>query len=156
MDCDFVENKLKELGLVLPPAPQPVGAYVPMVVSGSWGFLSGQISKDAAGKVMTGCVGRDLNVEEGRKGAELAALNALSILKAHAGFGRVARCVRLVGYVQTERGFEAIPEVVNGASRIFLEVFGERGRHARSAVGMAALPLNAAVEIELTVELADG
>ncbi len=153
MSASSVEDRLRELGFELPPAPQPVGAYVPVIVSGQTAYLSGQVSKDAAGRVWSGKVGQSMSAEEGKKAAEIAALNVLSVLKAHVGFDRIERCIRLVGYIQTAPDFHAIPDVLNGASNLFLSVFGEKGKHARSAVGMASLPMNAAVEIELTVEL---
>lgn len=153
MKTSEIEKKLQEMGLVMPPAPQPVGAYVPVVVSGRFAFLSGQVSKDGTGKILTGRLGQEVTVAEGQKAAQMAALNALSILHANVGLQRIERCIRLVGYVQAAPDFYAIPDVVNGASNLFLSVLGEKGRHARSAVGMASLPLNAAVEIELTVEL---
>lgn len=153
MSAFSVEEKLRELGLQLPPAPQPVGAYVPVVISRGVAYLSGQISKDGSGKILTGRVGQTISAEEGKKAAETAVLNALSVLNAHIGFERVERFIRLVGYIQAAPDFYAIPDVLNGASNLLLSVFGEKGKHARSAVGMASLPLNAAVEVELTVEL---
>lgn len=153
MSASSVEDKLRELGFQLPPSPQPVGAYVPVIISGQMAYLSGQISKDASGKVWSGKVGQSISAEEGKRAAEIAALNALSVLKAHVGLDRVERCIRLVGYIQAAPDFYAIPDVLNGASNLFLSVFGDKGKHARSAVGMASLPMNAAVEIELTVEL---
>lgn len=153
MSASSLEDKLRELGFQLPPSPQPVGAYVPVIISGQMAYLSGQISKDASGKVWSGKVGQSISPEEAKKAAEVAALNALSALNTHVGFDRIERCIRLVGYIQTAPDFYAIPDVLNGASNLLLSVFGEKGKHARSAVGMASLPLNAAVEIELTVEL---
>ncbi len=148
-----IEENLKKLGLELPPAPKPVGLYQPFVVSGNLAFLSGQISKDAGGKLLTGKVGKDLSLAEGQAAARLAALNALSIMKHLIGFERIRRVVKMTGFVQTAPDFYEIPAVVNGASELFAEVMGEQGSHARSAVGMASLPLNAAVEIELVLEL---
>lgn len=150
MEIDF---KLKELGLVLPPAPKSVGLYQPFVVSGKLAFLSGQISKDADGKILTGKVGKDLSLAEGQAAARLAALNALSIMRNLIGFEKIRRVVKMTGFVQAAPDFYEIPAVVNGASELFVEVMGEKGAHARSAVGMASLPMNAAVEIELVLEL---
>jgi len=152
MNNPFDEN-LKKAGLQLPPAPKPVGLYQPFVVSGKLAFLSGQISKDADGKILTGKVGGVLSVEEGQKAARLAALNALSIMKHLIGFEKISRVVKMTGFVQAAPDFYEIPSVVNGASELLVEVMGDRGTHARSAVGMASLPLNAAVEIELILEL---
>ena len=146
------EEKITQLGLSLPPAPKPVGLYQPFVVSGKLAFLSGQISKDAEGKILTGKVGKELSLAEGQAAARLAALNALSVMKYLIGFEKISRVVKMTGFVQTAPDFYEIPAVVNGASSLFVEVMGNAGEHARSAVGMASLPLNAAVEIELVLE----
>lgn len=148
-----IERKLLELGLSLPPAPKPVGLYQPVVVSGKLAFLSGQVSKDAEGKVLAGKVGKDLSLAEGQAAARLAALNALSIMKHLIGFEKISRMLKMTGFVQAASDFYEIPAVVNGASELLAGVFGEQGAHARSAVGMASLPMNAAVEIELILEL---
>jgi enamine deaminase RidA (YjgF/YER057c/UK114 family) len=147
------EEKITQLGLSLPPTPKPVGLYQPFAVSGKLAFLSGQISKDAEGKVLTGKVGKDLSLAEGKAAARLAALNALSVMKHLIGFEKISRVVKMTGFVQAAPDFYEIPAVVNGASELLGEVMGDRGTHARSAVGMASLPLNAAVEIELVLEL---
>ncbi len=148
-----IEENLKKIGLQLPPAPKPVGLYQPVVVSGKLAFLSGQVSKDAEGKILAGKVGKDLSLAEGKAAARLAALNALSIMKHRIGFDKIRRVVKMTGFVQTAPDFYEIPAVVNGASELLAEVLGEEGAHARSAVGMASLPMNAAVEIELVLEL---
>ncbi len=148
-----IDSKLKELALELPPAPKPVGLYQPFVVSGKLAFLSGQISKDASGKVIQGKVGRDLSLAEGQAAARLAALGALSIMKHLIGFEKISRVVKMTGFVQAAPDFYEIPAVVNGASELFAAVMLEQGTHARSAVGVASLPMNAAVEIELILEL---
>ena len=147
------EEKITQLGLFLPPAPKPVGLYQPFVVAGKLAFLSGQLSKDAQGKLLTGKVGKDLSLAEGQAAARLAALNVLSIMKHLIGFKKIRRVVKMTGFVQAAPDFYEIPAVVNGASELFAEVMGEQGAHARSAVGMASLPMNAAVEIELVLEL---
>ena len=148
-----IEENLKKIGLQLPPVPKPVGLYQPVVVSGKLAFLSGQVSKDAEGKILAGKVGKDLSLAEGKAAARLAALNALSIMKHRIGFDKIRRVVKMTGFVQTAPDFYEIPAVVNGASELLAEVLGEEGAHARSAVGMASLPMNAAVEIELVLEL---
>ena len=147
------EEKIRQLNLQLPATPKPVGLYQPFVVTGKLAFLSGQISKDAKGKVLTGKVGKDLSLEEGQAAAQLAALNALAIMKDLIGWEKIGRVVKMTGFVQTAPDFYEIPAVLNKASELFAEVLGDRGTHARSAVGMASLPLNAAVEIELVLEL---
>lgn len=146
-------EKLKSLGLVLPPAPKPVGSYRPVVLSGSQAFLSGQITRKSDGTIVTGKLGKDLSVEQGQAAARVAALNVISVIHELIGFEKFDHIVRLVGYVQAAPDFYDISAVMNGASDLFLEVFGEKGVHARSAVGMASLPLNAAVEIEATLQL---
>ena len=147
------EEKITQLGLLLPPTPKPVGLYQPFVASGKLAFMSGQISKDAEGKILVGKVGKDLSLADGQAAARLAALNALSIMKHLIGFEKIRRVVKMTGFVQTAPDFYEIPAVVNGASELLAQVMGEQGAHARSAVGMASLPLNAAVEIELILEL---
>ncbi len=148
-----IDAKLSKLGLKLPPAPKPAGLYQPFVVSGKLAFLSGQVSKDSEGKVLAGKVGKDLSLAEGQAAARLAALNALSIMKHLVGFEKISRVVKMTGFVQAAPDFYEIPAVVNGASEFFAEVMGDLGAHARSAVGVASLPMNAAVEIELILEL---
>ena len=148
-----VEERLKELGLELPSAATPVANYVPAVRSGNLVFLSGHgpLEKD---RLITGKLGSDLTVEEGYQAARLVALGLLGSLKALIGdLERVRRVVKLLGMVHCDPTFMEQPQVVNGASDLLVEVFGEKGRHARSAVGMNALPLNIAVEIEMIVEV---
>jgi enamine deaminase RidA (YjgF/YER057c/UK114 family) len=152
-DAMNIDSKLEALGLKLPPAPKPVGLYQPFVVSGKLAFLSGQISKAADGKILTGKVGKDLSLAEGQAAAQLAALNVLSVMQHLIGFEKIRRVVKVTGFVQTAPDFYEIPAVLNKASELFAEVLGDAGAHARSAVGMASLPLNAAVEIELVLEL---
>ncbi len=147
-----IEEKLSELGISLPPAPQPVGVYKPVVISRNRAFISGQISKDSTGKILTGKVGDTLTLEEGQLAAKAAVLNSVSIMK-EIGFDQIVRVVNLTGFVQAAPNFYEIPEVVNGASELLVKIFGEAGTHARSAVGVASLPMNAAVEIEMTLEL---
>lgn len=147
------ERRIQELKLHLPKAPQPAGSYRPVVISGSYAFLSGQISKTADGRVLTGKLGQDLDLEQGKEAAKCAALQVLAVLGDLIGFARFERMIRVVGYVQSSADFYEISQVMNGASDFFLEVFGENGIHARSAVGMASLPLNAAVEIEATIKI---
>lgn len=148
-----LDEKLEKMGFQLPPAPKPAGFYQPFVVSGKLAFLSGQISKDGAGKVLEGKVGKELTLAQGQAAAKLAALNALSVMKHLLGFERISRIVKMAGFVQAAPDFYQIPEVLNTASEIFAGVLGDNGTHARTAVGVASLPLNAAVELELILEL---
>jgi enamine deaminase RidA (YjgF/YER057c/UK114 family) len=148
-----VEKKLKELGLELPSAATPVANYVPAVRSGNLVFLSGHgpVGKD---RLITGKLGNELTVEEGYEAARLVALGLLGSLKALIGdLDKVRRIVKLLGMVNCAPTFMDHPRVVDGASDLLVEVFGDRGRHARSAVGMSALPFDIAVEIEMIAEV---
>jgi enamine deaminase RidA (YjgF/YER057c/UK114 family) len=150
-----IEERLKELGLELPSSATPMANYVPAVRTGNLVFLSGHgpLEKD---RLVTGKVGSDLTVEEGYQAARLTAIGLLGTLKDLIGdLERVRRIVKLLGMVNCDSTFMEQPQVVNGASDLLVEVFGERGRHARSAVGMNALPVNIAVEIEMIVEVED-
>lgn len=151
------EGRLRELGLELPPAPAPVAAYVPAVRCGDLVFTSGQIPVREGRVVYAGKVGADLTPEEGYQAARLCALNALAVVRALVGgLDRVDQVVKVVGYVNSAPGFTGQPQVVNGASELLQAVFGEAGRHARSAVGVSDLPLNSAVEVELIVRVRSG
>ena len=148
-----LDEKLEKLGVQLPPAPKVAGLYQPFVASGKLAFLSGQLSKDVAGKVLSGKVGKELSLAQGQEAARLAALNLLSVIKHLIGFEKIARIVKMTGFVQTASDFTQIPDVINKASELFGAVFEDKGMHARVAVGVASLPLNAAVELELILEL---
>jgi enamine deaminase RidA (YjgF/YER057c/UK114 family) len=145
--------RLAELGIRLPPVAAPVASYVPAVRSGQLVFTSGQLPFVDGGLRRTGKVGGSVDPEDAAADAKLCALNALAAVDELVGLDQVARVVRVVGYVASAEGFSGQPRVVNGASELLGKVFGEAGRHARSAVGVAELPLGAPVEIELTVEL---
>lgn len=146
---------LSELEQMLPPAPQPVGSYVPVVRTGNLLFTSGVLPMKDGELVCAGAVGSyTVTVEDGQEAARLCILNALSIVRAELGdLSRVARIVKLTGYVSSSPTFTAQPAVINGASDLLVRFFGENGRHARAAVGVAALPLNASVELDLVVEV---
>jgi enamine deaminase RidA (YjgF/YER057c/UK114 family) len=146
-------SAISELGYSLPPAPKPAGSYVPCVQSGKILFIAGQVSRDCHGELIKGKLGSELNIEQGKEAARAAVLNALSIIESGPGLDSVSRVLRVSGFVQSAPDFYSIPDVVNGASDLLLAVFGETGRHARCSVGVASLPMNAAVEIEMTVEL---
>ncbi len=149
-----VEARLKELGIDLPPAITPVANYVPAVVTGNLVFLSGHGPVKEDGTLVTGKVGADLTVEEGYETARLIAMGLLGSLKAQIGdLNRVKRIVKLLGLVNCTAEFTDQPKVINGASDFLVEVFGEKGKHARSAVGTNALPMNISVEIEMIVEV---
>ena len=145
--------RLAELGIRLPPVAAPVASYVPAVRTGQLVFTSGQLPFVDGGLRRTGMVGGSVDPEDAAADAKLCALNALAAVDDLVGLDSVARVVRVVGYVASAEGFSGQPRVVNGASELLGKVFGEAGHHARSAVGVAELPLGAPVEIELTVEL---
>lgn len=147
--------KLTELGLALPDAPAPAANYVPFVQSGKQLFISGQISNGADG-LICGKLGADLSVEEGAAAAQTCALALLAQANAAVGgdFSKIKRLVKLVGFVNSTAEFTDQPKVINGASDLMVAVMGDAGRHARSAVSAASLPLGVAVEIEAIFELA--
>ena len=145
-----VDKKLLEMGLALPDSPPPVANYVPFVRSGSLLFVSGQISMDADGNLITGKLGAELDVNAGAAAARRCALSLLAQVRAgcDGDFGRLVRVVKLVGFVNSTPDFTDQPKVINGASDLLVSVLGDAGRHARSAISAGALPLNVAVEIE--------
>jgi len=146
-------DRLAELGLELPPVTPPVAAYVPAVQTGNHVYVSGQVPV-ADGKLLaSGKVGAEVNSEEAKELARRCALNALAAVDALVGLDRVVRVVKVVGFVASASGFTGQPGVINGASELFGEVFGPAGQHARSAVGVPVLPLDAPVEVELIVEV---
>jgi len=149
-----IESKLTELGLALPEAPAPAANYVPFVQTGNLVFVSGQISKDDTG-LITGTLGEDADVSLGQKAAASCALALLAQLKAacNGDLGRLVKVVKLTGFVNSAPGFTDHPAVINGASDLLGKVLGEKGAHARAAVGVSALPLNVAVEIEGIFEI---
>lgn len=149
-----IEDRLNELGLTLPPVTPPAGAYVPTVRSGSLVFTSGQVPLVDGKMLFPGKLGENVTVEQGQEAARLCALNALAALKAELGsLDRIRRIVKVLGFVASAPGFTQQPQVMNGASELLGEVFGPAGKHARSAVGVAALPMDAPVEVEFVVEV---
>jgi len=149
-----IENKIKELGLQLPEPPKPLAAYIPAKQVGNLVFTAGQLPMVNGEIILKGLLGQDVEIDPAYNAAKICTLNALSAIKGVIGdLDKIKQVVRVVGYVASVPTFSQQPAVVNGASELLLEIFGENGKHARSAVGMAVLPLNAAVEIELTVEV---
>ncbi|GFG54028.1 LysR family transcriptional regulator [Mycolicibacterium agri] len=147
--------RLSELGIELPPVVKPVAAYVPAVRTGNLVYTSGQVPMVAGELPVAGLVGGGgVTPEQAKEMARVCALNALAAVDSLVGLDSVVRVVKVVGFVASAPGFHGQPGVVNGASELLGEVFGEAGAHARSAVGVAALPLNAPVEVELIVEVA--
>jgi enamine deaminase RidA (YjgF/YER057c/UK114 family) len=150
------EARLAALGLALPPVAAPVAAYVPAVRSGQYVYTAGQLPLADGKLLQTGKVGAQVSVDDAAALARTCALNALAAVASVAGgLAAVTRIVKVTGFVASDPAFTGQPLVVNGASELLIEVFGEAGRHARSAVGVAALPLDAPVEIELIAEVRD-
>jgi enamine deaminase RidA (YjgF/YER057c/UK114 family) len=149
------EKKLKELGLSLPTLPAPAGAYVPAVRAGNLVFCSGQgPAKD--GRRMEGRIGADYSLEEGQEAARTCCLNCLAEIASTVGsINRIKRIVKVLGFVNSEPTFHDQPKVMNGCSELLLAIFGEDGRHARSAIGTNNLPFNIPVEVEMVVEVED-
>ncbi len=148
-----IEIRLAALGVELPQPVAPIANYVPFVRSGPLLYISGQVSLDASGGIR-GVVGDDVDLETATRAARLCAINLIAQMKMACGeLERVRRIVKLGGFVQAGAGFFEIPAVINGASDLMVEVFGDAGRHARSAVGVYRLPLNFAVEVDAVVEL---
>ena len=148
-----VEKKLGELGYTLPTVPAPVAAYVPGVLDGTLVYTSGQLPTQN-GVLCKGKLGADTTVEQGYEAARTAVLNCLAVVKSLAGsLDRVEKVVKVVGFVNSAPDFEAQPKVVNGASELLGQLFGDAGVHARSAVGVSSLPLGACCEVELIVRL---
>jgi enamine deaminase RidA (YjgF/YER057c/UK114 family) len=148
------EAKLRELGITLPAVGRPLANYVPAVRTGNLVFLAGHGPAQPWGPTATGVLGKDLTVEQGYQAAKDVGINMLATLKGELGdLGRVRRIVKVLGMVNAVAGFAQQPEVINGFSDLMVAVFGERGKHARSAVGMGSLPRNLSVEIEMVVEV---
>ena len=150
------EARLRELGHELPAVPEPAGAYVPATRAGTLIFTAGQVPFERGELHHTGKVGEAVSLEEARQAARICALNALAAAAAEAGgLNNIRRIVKVTGFVASAPDFNDQPQVINGASELIGEVFGEAGLHARSAVGVAELPLDAPVEVELVAELGD-
>jgi len=149
-----IKEKLSSLGLTLPTAAAPVAAYVPAVKTGNLVFTAGQLPVVDGQLLLTGKVGIDVTAEDAKKMAEICALNALAAISLVADIDQIEKIVRVGGFVNGAPGFVAIPAVINGASELLIKLFGEvNGKHARTAVGVAELPLNAPVEVEMVVQL---
>lgn len=149
----MIEDKLRELNIMLPVPPKPAGAYIPVVTSGNLAFVSGQIPMQDGKVVFTGKVPIERSVEEAQNAAKICAINILAQLKANLGsLDRISRFVRVSGFVNSTPDFSEQPKVINAASDLFFEVFGEKARHSRIAVGVSSLPLNSTVEVDAIVE----
>lgn len=149
-----IPQKLTQLGLEIPHPPAAVGFYVPVLQTGSLVITSGQLPFVGKEIPFTGKVGGPIHEDEGRNAARICALNALAAIQSHVGsLDRIARIVRVEGYVQSANGFTAQPHIINAASQLFVDLFGEAGKHTRIAVGVSELPLNAAVELAVWAEV---
>ncbi len=149
----MIEEKLAALNIVLPTPPKPAGSYIPIVKTGNLVFVSGQIPIKDGKVVFQGKVPVNISVEDAQKAAKLCIINVLAQLKAELGtLDRVSKIVRVSGFVTSAQDFAEQPKVINAASDLLFEIFGEKGKHSRIAVGVASLPLNSAVEIDLIAE----
>ncbi len=148
------EDKLKELGIELPEAPSPLGSYIPVIRTGNLVFLSGILPLVEGKLLRQGRVGEDITIDDAREDAKKVVMNALAVLRSHIGsLNTVKRCIKITGYIASSPDFTEQPKVLNAASDLLHEIFGEAGRHARAAVGVTVLPLNASVEIEFIFEV---
>ena len=146
---------LESLKIVLPKAPNPVGAYVAYKKTGNLIFVSGQVSFDNSGKLIKGKVGSELALEEGQEAAHFCAINIVSQISAacDGDLNKIKNCIKITGYVNSNDNFIDQPKVINGASELLVKIFGESGKHARAAVSVSSLPLGAAVEVEAIFEI---
>lgn len=148
------EAKLKELGIELPETAKPLASYIPVIIDGKTVITSGQVPVKGGTLIYAGKVGKDLSLEDGIKAAELCAINCLSAIKSAAGsLDNIERIIKLTVFVNSPEGSGDQPKVANGASDLVVKIFGEQGKHVRAAVGVSALPINSAVEIEMIAKL---
>ncbi len=148
-----IDERLKELGISLSDAPKPMGSYVPCVQSGNLLFLSGVLPLRNGQLIKTGRVGEAVSLDEAREASRQVIINTLSLLKSHLGSLDKIRCLKLNGYVASAESFTDQPKVLNAASDLLFEIFGEAGRHARAAIGVYSLPLNSPIEIDFIFEI---
>ena len=151
-----IEDRLKELAITLPTPPAPVASYVPYVVSGNLAYISGQVTLSDGALKYVGTVGNEISLDDAKNAARLCAINVIAQVKAACGgdLERVRRVVKVTVFVNAVPGFAQHPEVANGASDLFVALFGDAGRHARAAVGAGSLPRNVATEVEAVFEIA--
>jgi len=151
----LIEEKIKELGITLPDPPTPAGSYTPLVKTGNLLFISGQIPMENGKVIFTGKVSDD-NLEIAQKSARMCAINILAQIKREVGdFEKVSKIIRLSGFVNSDPNFTMHPKVINAASDLIFEIFGDKGKHSRIAVGVASLPLGSMTEIDAVVEISD-
>lgn len=147
------DAKLKQLGIDLPCAPPPLGSYIPLIKAGKFIFLSGILPLVNGKLLRQGKLGENVSIHEAKEDARIATINAMSILKTNLGSLNNIRCLKITGYIASSSGFTAQPEVLNAASDLLFEIFGDAGRHVRTAVGVNVLPLNSPLEIEFIFEV---
>lgn len=151
----MIEDKLKQLNITLPIPPKPAGSYIPVVISGNLAFVSGQIPMQDGKVLYTGKVPSERSVEEAQSAAKMCAINLLAQLKSNLGsLDKITKIIRVSGFVNCTPEFSEQPKIINAASDLFFEIFGEKGKHSRIAVGVSSLPLNSTVEIDMIVEFA--
>ncbi len=150
----MIEEKLQSLNISLPTPPKPAGSYIPVVVSKSWAFVSGQIPIKDGKVAFIGKVPTSQSIENAQKAAKLCAINALAQLKAELGnLDKIKRIIKISGFVNSEQNFSEHPKVINAASDFLYDVFGEKGKHSRIAIGVNSLPLDSTVELDMIVEI---
>ncbi len=151
----MIEDKLKQLNITLPTPPKPAGSYIPVVITGNLAFVSGQIPMQDGKVIHTGKVPTEKSIEDAQSAAKICAINLLAQLKANLGsLDRITKIIRVSGFVNCAPDFSEQPKIINAASDLFFEIFGEKGKHSRIAVGVSSLPLNSTVEIDMIVEFA--
>ena len=150
----MIEEKLQSLNISLPTPPKPAGSYIPVVVSKSWAFVSGQIPIKDGKVAFIGKVPTSQSIENAQKAAKLCAINALAQLKAELGdLDKIQKIIKISGFVNSEQNFSEHPKVINAASDFLYDVFGEKGKHSRIAIGVNSLPLDSTVELDMIVEI---
>ncbi len=150
----MIDEKLKSLGITLPTPPKPAGSYIPVVISGNLAFVSGQIPMQDGKVAYRGRVPTERTLEDAQSAAKICAINILAQLKANLGnLDKISKIVRVSGFVNSTSDFTEHPKIINAASDLFFEIFGEKGKHTRIAVGVSSLPLNSTVEIDMIAEV---
>ena len=152
----MIEKRLKELGIIIPNAPKPAGSYIPVVLSGKLAFVSGQIPIKDGQVVYQGKVGDTQSIDNAQEAAKLCVINGLAQIEAYCGtLDNLEKIIKISGFVNSIKDFTEHPKVINAASDLLMKIFDEKGRHSRIAIGVSSLPLNATVEIDMVVEIAN-
>jgi len=152
----MIEKRLKELGIIIPNAPKPAGSYLPVVLSGKLAFVSGQIPIKDGQVIYQGKVGTAQSIDDAQEAAKLCIINGLAQIESYCGtLDNLEKIIKISGFVNSTKDFTEHPKVINAASDLLMKIFGEKGRHSRIAVGVTSLPLNATVEIDMVVEIAN-